>query len=190
MQLLFSVLALVGIVGFAVWWSARDMDLLLPTQEPIQETVTPPTINPGTTPVEQAQTAKELMESHTLISLDLSERGLTKVPVYVFDRTDLESLDLSNNNLDGSLPAEVRKLSNLKVLDLSGNKFTGLPAEVGQLSQLEKLNLANNLLTGLPHELGNLQNLQELNLSGNHYSPQDLDTIKKKLPQSTIIKTE
>jgi len=123
-------------------------------------------------------------------TLDLSNKGLTKTPSYVFNMTNLVGLNLSNNMLDGALQAEVRHLQNLKVLDLSNNKFTGVPAEIGQLKNLEILNLSNNNLTGLPYELGNLSKLKLLDISGNNYSEADLSTIKKGLPASTVIKTK
>lgn len=96
-------------------------------------------------------------------------------------------LNLSNQNLEGSLKAEVRLLAELQVLNISNNNFTGLPAEVGQLSKLKVLNLSNNPLTGLPHELGNLQNLKQLNLSGTNYSEFDLNIIRESLPADTEI---
>ncbi len=122
--------------------------------------------------------------------LNLSGQGLTKAPSYIFARTDIEELNLSNNSLDGSLQAEVRHLQNLKVLNLSNNKFTGVPAEVGQLKNLEVLDLSNNQLTGLPYELGNLSKLKLLDLSGNAYSEADLAKIRASLPSSTVIKTQ
>jgi len=122
--------------------------------------------------------------------LNLSGQGLTKAPAYVFGRTDIEELNLSNNSLDGALQAEIRQLQNLKVLNLSNNKFTGVPAEIGQLKNLEVLNLSNNQLTGLPYELGNLSKLKLLDLSGNAYSEADLSKIRASLPSSTVIKTQ
>lgn len=119
--------------------------------------------------------------------LDLSNQGLDKIPSYVFDRTSLEELNVSNNSLTGAVQGEIRHLQNLKKLDLSNNQMTGVPAEVGQLQKLEFLNLSNNQLTGLPYELGNLKNLKVLDLSGNDYSAQDLEYIKSKLPSSTQI---
>lgn len=122
--------------------------------------------------------------------LDLSGQSLSKVPGYVFDRTDLQELNLANNNLEGALPAEIRHLQNLRVLNLSNNAFTGVPAEIGQLGKLEILNLSNNQLTGLPHELGNLSSLKILDLRGNNYSLQDLNTIKENLPVSVVIEVD
>jgi Leucine-rich repeat (LRR) protein len=121
------------------------------------------------------------------VTLDLSGRGLTEVPKDIFTRIDVERLNLSRNNLTGSLPAEVRHLENLRVLDLSYNKFTGVPAEVGQLSKLQVLDLSYNNLTGLPNELGALIHLEVLDLRGNAYSAADLAVIKKTLPGSVRI---
>ena len=123
-------------------------------------------------------------------TIDLSGRGLTKAPGNIFNETNTEELNLSNNQLDGALQAEVRHLQNLRVLDLSDNQFTGVPAEVGQLSKLEILDLSNNKLTGLPHELGNLSNLKLLNLRGNQYSEFDLNIIRQGLPSNTRIETD
>lgn len=121
------------------------------------------------------------------VRLDLSGTGLTKVPAYVFDRTELEELDLSDNSLTGALPAEIRHLQRLRVLDASGNRMTGVPAEIGQLSALQDLDLSENELTGLPLELGNLQNLRRLDLRGNAVSQQDLAAIRARLKDTEII---
>lgn len=185
MQYLFSLTLLVLIASFAIWWTTRD----IPTSAPVSPTNTE-IQNSITDPIDAAREVKNLIESRGSVSLDLSEQGLTKVPEYVFGRTELESLDLSNNNLTGSLQAEIRHLQSLKVLDMSGNKFTGVPAEVGQLKELEILDLSNNVLTGLPYELGNLSSLKTLDLSGNHYSEEDLSIIKKRLPAATTIVTD
>lgn len=114
--------------------------------------------------------------------VDLSNQGLDKIPEYAFSKTQIEELDVSNNNLTGAIQAEIRHLKNLKVLKASNNFMTGVPAEIGQLQKLEVLDLSNNQLTGLPHELGNLKNLKTLNLSGNDYSEFDLDIIRQGLP--------
>lgn len=190
MQLLFSTFVLISIIGFSVWWSMRDTSYI-PASDNGGNTSTQETPeNTINTPIEQAKDVKQLIESKNLISLDLSGQGLTKVPVNIFEKTDLEVLNLSSNNLTGALQAEVRHLQNLKTFDLSNNKFTGVPAEVGQLKKLETLDLSNNLLTGLPHELGNLSNLKVLDLSGNNYSEADLEVIRKGLSPQATIKTK
>lgn len=121
-------------------------------------------------------------------TLSLSNQKLDKVPNYILNSTTVEILDLSYNNLTGSIPAEIRFLKKLRELNLSNNSLTGLPAEIGQLSELEVLNVANNKLTGLPYELGNLKKLRILDLSGNDYSQADLDKIKTGLSGSVVIK--
>lgn len=123
-------------------------------------------------------------------SLDLSGRGLTGVPSDVFDMTSLETLDVSNNELIGALPGEIRFLKNLESLDASDNAMTGVPAEIGQLSELQYLDLSNNELTGLPNELGNLSSLLRLDLRGNAVSAQDLEGIRAKLIGVEILVDE
>jgi Leucine-rich repeat (LRR) protein len=120
-------------------------------------------------------------------TVNLSGQGLKNIPPLVFSITETEKLDISNNSITGSIQAEIRFLSKLKVLNASNNLMTGLPAEIGQLTNLEVLDLSNNKLTGLPNEIGNLSNLKTLNLSGNQYSKQDLDYIRTKLPSSVNI---
>ena len=52
--------------------------------------------------------------------LDLSGKGLSKVPEAVTDLTELEELDLSDNYLK-ELPTSINKLKNLKWLRLDKN---------------------------------------------------------------------
>lgn len=122
--------------------------------------------------------------------LDMSNQGLTKVSQDIFKQTDVTTLNLSGNKLSGSLPAEVRHLSKLRVLNLSNNNFTGVPAEIGQLSELRVLDLSGNPIAGLPYEIGNLQKLERLDLSGTNYAQVDLAIIRDKLPSSTVIVTD
>lgn len=191
MKFIFSILSLVGVIGFIAWWSTQGiLNQTSPTTTSDETHTEITTENPITAPIEKAQEAKTLIESKYSLSLDLSGQGLSKVPDYVFTRTNLEHLDISNNKLNGALQSQVQQLQNLKVLDMSNNDLTGVPAEVGQLKKLEILNLSNNMLTGLPFELGNLSNLQILDISGNNYSEADLNGIKENLPNTTQIKTK
>ena len=81
-------------------------------------------------------------------------------------------LNLSNNNLIGTIPAELGQLVNLAHLYLRLNALSGpIPAELGQLTNLRRLNLNYNALSGsIPIELGQLTNLQYLYLQGNALS--------------------
>lgn len=126
-------------------------------------------------------------QSTSANTADYSGQGLSSFPKQVLNNTKITSLNLSNNNLTGALPAEIRTLTNLQTLDVSNNNMTGIPAEIGQLSKLRVLNYANNQITGLPNELGNLSQLQIFDLSGNpKVSQQDLSGIRAKLPNTTI----
>ncbi|TAK05536.1 hypothetical protein EPO33_00060 [Patescibacteria group bacterium] len=120
--------------------------------------------------------------------LDLSGQGLRSLPSSTFSRTGLRELDISDNALTGALPGEIRFLSKLEVLDASGNQMTGVPAEIGQLANLRILDLSDNKLTGLPNELGNLKRLETLDLSGNAVSEQDLEVIRKGIPNARIVR--
>lgn len=125
--------------------------------------------------------------SSSTTQLNLSGSGLKSIPGYVFAKTELTGLDVSNNNLTGAIQGEIRFLKNLQTLNASGNQMTGVPAEIGQLSALRDLDLSENNLTGLPLELGNLQNLRRLDLRGNAISKQDLDAIRAKLTGTEIL---
>ena len=120
-------------------------------------------------------------------TVSMTDKGLTQFPKEVLNDKSIVVLDLSGNELTGSLPAEIKNLSNLEVLNVSSNKMTGIPAEIGQLKKLRVLNYANNQITGLPMELGNLAQLQVFDISGNDYSKQDLQKIQQKLPNTQFV---
>ncbi len=84
----------------------------------------------------------------------------------------VSSLHLSSNGLNGAIPAELGRLSNLQWLFLHGNSLIGpLPAELGSLTSLIRLYLTSNNLSGpIPAELGSLSSLQWLLLDGNQLS--------------------
>ncbi|KAL2923169.1 Receptor-like protein kinase 2 [Bienertia sinuspersici] len=78
-------------------------------------------------------------------------------------------LDLSNNNLRGSLPNTLSSLTTLQVLDGSSNQFVGeIPDNFGHLVSLNKLVLSKNAIAGsIPSSLGKCSSLQLLDLSSN-----------------------
>jgi len=171
---IFGILALLIVVGFGAWF-VGDRGYLMPTEE-TEPVVVVEKQNPEPTDV-------NIKVENTVT------QGGAMITIYdgVTVSASSQTLSLAGKGLTGSLKAEIRLLTELKELDISRNKFTGLPAEVGQLSKLEVLNLSNNPLTGLPSELANLKNLKTLDLRGTQYAKADLEIIKKGLPSTVQI---
>lgn len=131
--------------------------------------------------------AKEL--NNLSYTLDLSGQNLKSLTAELFnDNTQTQTLDVSHNQLTGALPAEIRKMANLRILKADHNKLTGIPAEIGQLKNLTEIDFSDNQLDTMPNEIENIKdNLKVLNLKGNRYSAQSLSVIKAKLPLTQVI---
>jgi Leucine-rich repeat (LRR) protein len=160
-------------------------------------------------PVKVGDTSQN--NQQTGVVLDLSNQGITTVTSSVYDKTNTTDLLLSNNSikslpsemgrmnklvvfkidhnlLEGSLIGEIRQMSQLKQLDASYNKMTGVPAEIGQLSNLEVLNLSYNQITAFPNEITNIKNnLKSLNVTGNKLSSDQISKLKTQLPNTNVI---
>lgn len=83
--------------------------------------------------------------------------------------TALRQLEVWQNSLHGTLPSELSELSQLAILYVQDNQLTGtIPASYGALQKLEQLGLDGNQLTGpLPAQLGDMFALRELTASYN-----------------------
>ncbi|GAB4827084.1 hypothetical protein Ancab_033967 [Ancistrocladus abbreviatus] len=83
----------------------------------------------------------------------------------------VEMLNLSGLSLEGTLAPELGLLSDLRVLVLFRNQFSGaIPRELGQLEKLELLDLRDNNLTGkIPAEIGRIISLEHLLLCDNDF---------------------
>ncbi len=98
-------------------------------------------------------------------------------------------LNLPDNNLSGSIPPQIGRLTSLHTLNLEFNQLKGsIPPELGSLSKLEALSLVGNSLSGpIPPELGDLTNLRTLALSRCEWKSQLSGSIPPRLGNLTKL---
>ncbi|KAL0319080.1 UNVERIFIED_CONTAM: putative LRR receptor-like serine/threonine-protein kinase [Sesamum angustifolium] len=158
------------------------------------------------------------------------------LPVSLSNASSLEYVSLSENSFTGPMPRDLDRLpelwglniwlaniqddikfissltncTKLKILDIYGNKFTGLlphsvanlssqlirlsmgtnqihgtvPSGIGDLTELSYLNLESNLFSGpIPSSIGGLTKLQEIHLSNNKF----MDELPYSLSNLTLL---
>jgi hypothetical protein len=87
-----------------------------------------------------------------VLRLHLANLRKTKTTLpYLFDSfPHLAVLDLSNNQLFGTIPVHFERLSALNSLSLQANAFSGvIPSNFAKLTDLTRLNLSKNSLFGV-----------------------------------------
>ena len=83
----------------------------------------------------------------------------------------LDTLNLENNNLTGSLPSAIGDWKNLKVLNLRINNLTSIPNSIGRLDSVTSLLLATNTIAGaIPDSIGDMKQLLDLELQENLFT--------------------
>ncbi len=106
--------------------------------------------------------------------IELSSNNLVgSMPRGMEALTEMTALSLADNQLTGSIPSQIGQLERLGSLVLSDNQLTGsIPPQIGDLSRrLIAFSLANNQLSGeIPKEIGNLVNITSLQLNNNQLS--------------------
>ncbi|WP_088894788.1 DUF4347 domain-containing protein [Leptolyngbya ohadii] len=121
-----------------------------------------------------------------LTNLDLSNNNLSgSIPSEMGNFEGMLDISLANNSLSGNIPAELGNLSSLLFLYLTDNQLSGsIPIQLGNLSNLKQLYLNNNQLSGsIPTELGNISTLEFLLLSNNQLSGDIPQAIKNQIDQ-------
>lgn len=106
-------------------------------------------------------TQKNWHELFNEYGLDLSERGLNRIPKSIGGLTNLVKLDLRENNLT-EIPETIGNIKNLRIIYLENNQLTKLPETIGNLKNLKSLRLDKNQLEEIPETIGNLTNLNKL----------------------------
>ncbi|KAL2467453.1 putative LRR receptor-like serine/threonine-protein kinase [Abeliophyllum distichum] len=118
-------------------------------------------------------------------ALDISNMNLQgTIPPHIGNLSFLVSLDISNNSFSGSLPQELARLRRLKSIDFRSNNFSGaFPSFLSSLSSLQFLYLSRNKFSGpIPSSIANISKLQELSLSRNFFYgnfPQEIGNLRR-----------
>jgi Leucine-rich repeat (LRR) protein len=114
----------------------------------------------------------KLGELVSLKTIDLSQNLIEgTIPLEIAALPHLEKLSLSHNSLTGLVPPFASRL--LREVNLSGNNLFGsLPSDIGQRHErLETLDLSDNSMHGkIPESIGLMKNLETLTLSDNNFS--------------------
>ncbi|XP_062149200.1 receptor-like protein kinase 5 [Alnus glutinosa] len=110
-----------------------------------------------------------ICDLNNLRTLDLSYNYMTsnEFPRPLYNCSNLQYLDLSQNNFSGTVPDDIHRMAQLRLLNLGANIFSGnIPASIGWLTELRSLQLFACQFNGsFPPEIGNLSNLERLELA-------------------------
>jgi Leucine-rich repeat (LRR) protein len=117
--------------------------------------------------------------------INLSANNLVgTLPPQLGQLSDLQSLYLVNNELTGRIPDEFGNLKKLEYLGLSDNHLEGpLPQTIGGMTAMIDIDLSTNAITGeIPASIGNLTNATRISLASNRLSgqvPRDFGSLLK-----------
>uniref|UniRef100_A0A0E0ASU1 Receptor kinase-like protein Xa21 n=1 Tax=Oryza glumipatula TaxID=40148 RepID=A0A0E0ASU1_9ORYZ len=112
-----------------------------------------------------------LTNCSSLRFLDVGKNNLVgAMPINIANLSnELSWIDLSGNQIIGTIPEDLWKFNKLTYVNLSYNLFTGtLPPDIGRLPRLNSFYISHNRIDGkIPESLGNITQLSYLSLSNN-----------------------
>ncbi|XP_035509780.1 volume-regulated anion channel subunit LRRC8C [Morone saxatilis] len=146
-----------------------------------------------------------LKKMSNLIELEIVRCDLERIPHAIFSLTNLQELDLKENNLRSIeeiisfqhlrkliclklwyngimyIPEHIKKLGSLERLYFSHNKIEILPSHLFLCNKLRYLDVSNNDIRFIPPEIGVLQSLQYFSVTCNKIEnlPDELFFCKK-----------
>nr|WIL59926.1 nodulation protein [Melilotus officinalis] len=110
-------------------------------------------------------------DENKVLNLKLSNMGLKgQFPRDIINCSSMTGLDLSINDLSGTIPEDISKLLQFVTsLDLSSNQFSGeIPVSLANCTYLNILKLDQNRLTGqIPPLFGTLERIKTFDVSNN-----------------------
>ncbi|XP_016913236.2 protein flightless-1 isoform X1 [Apis cerana] len=111
---------------------------------------------------------RQLPSLMNLIALQMrdTQRTLNNIPSSLETLTNLQELDLSQNDLP-RVPDALYSLVNLRRLNLSDNQITELSTAIELWTKLETFNICRNKLTAIPASLCKIVTLRRLYLNDN-----------------------
>ncbi|CAG7916969.1 unnamed protein product [Penicillium olsonii] len=121
-----------------------------------------------------------------LETLDLHGNMLKSLPMGLRRMQNLRTLNLSNNSLDMEHIEIISEITSLTDLKLANNQLEGVLAPfMGRLDKLESLDLRGNKLITLPEEIAGMKSLRTLDVSENKLTSLPFE-IFSKLPLKTL----
>jgi Leucine-rich repeat (LRR) protein len=95
--------------------------------------------------------------------LNLSEKKLASIPEIVYKMTNLQELDISNNQITEI--NKIEQLDKLQILNIGMNRITSIPANIDRLKHLKILNVYWNDIQSFPDSFYNNDSIEELDLT-------------------------
>ena len=109
---------------------------------------------------------------------------INDIPSAIGNLTELDTLGLTLG-VFGKFPDDIRKLKNLRYLDLT-DSYMSSTDNLTSLGSLNHLLLYGCGLSKLPDNIGDLINLKFIGLVGNNLDSSEINRIKKALPNCEV----